>query len=103
MMSALDRILRRFQPPVVVGEVEKFCPTDDPRTVLITLRDEWGRGGTPPAAIIVAYPAPRAERLMLRRSFVLVCSPVNFRKDPDQRSGIIAIPLRKDNDLLLAS
>lgn len=104
-MAALENIARRFQPPVIVGQIEKFQKTNDPETVLITLRDEWVPDDSPRnlGQIVVAYPANRAATMALRESFMMVCSPVNYRKNPDHRSGIVAIPLPKDNSWSLAS
>lgn len=101
MLGRLGKFLRRFRFPVVIGELENLSKTDAPDTTLLSLRDYF-----PPdpatrthATVVVAYPTAEAKRMPLRESFLIVCSPVNFRKDPAQRSGIIALPLPTDKSL----
>lgn len=104
-MEALGNIIRRLKHPVIIGQIEKLQKTDDPETMLITLRDEWFAEDSPynEGHIVVAYPTRRVETMGLSESFMMVCSPVNYRKNPEQRSGIVAIPLPKDNSWTLAT
>lgn len=92
----VSNFLRRFQNPIVVGVVNRHKRLPDNETVLVTLSGSFQRSADPKTASgarIIAFPRQTAEHMSLRRPFLIVCSPVNFRRNPDERSGIVALPL----------
>lgn len=95
----LSTLFRRFRNPFVLGEITKFSPQNDRETVLLTLRNTFEKAAGPkeaPKSAVVAFSREKAEHMSLRKPFLIVCSPVNYRRDPEQRSGIVALPLPTD-------
>lgn len=86
-------ILRRFANPLFIGEMKGVRATAKPETVLLSMRERLDGGRH--HDVVVAYPAENAKAMGLHQPFLMVCLPVNIRKNPEHRSAIAALPLGK--------